>query len=282
MAVMMGPSAINKDLKLLEVGGLSHARWLTLACRILRYYISVEHPLISLATLAEFCIKVNFPNWFEIKNKHRITDGAKNFYNMVQRVLLFPNKKVTQIALKDLKRNAFFAHQENILLSMLADNDKMVRHLAFSKILSMRVKSNFSIETEFEASKDQANVTMEDKSAGEEDKSGEVSGSVRKFKMPTINENVKVYYKLVNLNLEESYELPAIRNLSNMEIERIPMQKLVLSHPCHNQAVERHIKIVTEVFASVSGFERCDGSIRQKIKSRNIVKQFNTKRQFRS
>ena len=37
----MGPSAINKDLELLEVGGLSHARWLTLAGRILRYYISV-------------------------------------------------------------------------------------------------------------------------------------------------------------------------------------------------------------------------------------------------
>ena len=63
---------------------------------------------------------------------------------MVQRVLLFPNKKVTQIALKVLKRNAFFAYQQNTLLSMLADDDKMVRHLAVSKILSIRVKSNFS------------------------------------------------------------------------------------------------------------------------------------------
>ena len=62
---------------------------------------------------------------------------------MVQRVLLYPNKKVTQIALKILKRNAFFAHQENILLSMLADDDKMVRHLAVSSILSMRIKSQF-------------------------------------------------------------------------------------------------------------------------------------------
>ena len=114
MAVMMSPSAINKDLELLEVGGLSHARRLTLACCILRYYISVEHPSISLATLAEFCIKVYFSNWFEIKNKHRITDGAKDFYIMVQRVLLFSHKKVTQIALKVLKRNTFFAHQENI------------------------------------------------------------------------------------------------------------------------------------------------------------------------
>ena len=110
----MSPSAINKDLELLEVGGLSHARRLTLACRILQYYISVEYPSISLATLAEFCIKVYFPNWFEIKNKHRITDGAKDFYIMVQRALLFSHKKVRQIALKVLKPNAFFAHQENI------------------------------------------------------------------------------------------------------------------------------------------------------------------------
>ena len=62
MAAMMDLSAINKDLEILEVGGLSHARWLTLTCRILQQYISVEHPSISLATLAEFCIKVYFPN----------------------------------------------------------------------------------------------------------------------------------------------------------------------------------------------------------------------------
>ena len=68
---------------------------------------------------------------------------TKDFYVMVQRVLLFPNKKVIQIALKVLKRNVFFAHQENIILSMLADDDKIVRHLAVSKILSMRVKSQF-------------------------------------------------------------------------------------------------------------------------------------------
>ena len=37
-------------------------------------------------------------------------------------------------------------------------------------------------------------VTMEDKSAGEEDKSGKVSGSAIKFKTPTINENAKAYY----------------------------------------------------------------------------------------
>ena len=90
---MMGPSAINKNLELLDVGGLSHARWLTLACRILQYYISVEHPSISLATLAEFCIKVYFPNWIEIKNKHRITDGQKIFTTWFKEFCYSPIKK---------------------------------------------------------------------------------------------------------------------------------------------------------------------------------------------
>ena len=126
---------------------------MTLACLIFQYYIFVEQPSISLATQDKFCIKLYFSNWFEIKNKRRIADGAKNFYNMVPKALLFPNKKVIQIASKFLKRNAVFAHQGNIFLCMLADDNKMVCHLEVNEILSIRVKSNFSIETKFEASK---------------------------------------------------------------------------------------------------------------------------------
>ena len=77
MALMMSPSAINKDLELLEVGGLSHARWLTLACRILQYYISVEHPSISLATLAEFALKYTFQTGLKLKISSELQMGKK-------------------------------------------------------------------------------------------------------------------------------------------------------------------------------------------------------------
>ena len=53
-----------------------------------------------------------------------------------------------------------------------------------------------------------------------------------------------------------------------------------LDHPCHNQAVERHVKAVTEVSGQVVGYERRDGLIRQKLKSRMIIKKFDTKQQF--
>ena len=54
----------------------------------------------------------------------------------------------------------------------------------------------------------------------------------------------------------------------------------MLHHPCHNQSVERHVKLVTEASAQVEGFARRDGIIRQKIKSRKLLKTFNTKMQF--
>ena len=84
LAIMTGD--LKADLALLEVGPLCHARWLTLACRILRYYASVKNPSWQLRALAEFCIKVYFPSWFDIKRNKTITSGAKNFFNTTQRL----------------------------------------------------------------------------------------------------------------------------------------------------------------------------------------------------
>jgi len=35
---------------------------------------------------------------------------------------------------------------------------------------------------------------------------------------------------------------------------------LVLQHPCHNQAVERHVKLVTEAASVVTRYKKRDGS----------------------
>ena len=44
--------------------------------------------------------------------------------------------------------------------------------------------------------------------------------------------------------------------------------------------LERHVKAVTEASARVTGFERTDGLIRQKLKSRALMQFFNTKQDF--
>ena len=48
----------------------------------------------------------------------------------------FPNKIIQDVAVAVLQQNAYFAHHENILLAMMADNDHNVRLLAVNKILS--------------------------------------------------------------------------------------------------------------------------------------------------
>ena len=50
--------------------------------------------------------------------------------------------------------------------------------------------------------------------------------------------------------------------------------------PCHTQATERCIRLVTEASAKVSGQTARDGFIRAGIASRQIMKTFNTKSEF--
>jgi len=47
--------AIEDDLVYLEVGSIVHSRWLTLGCRILRYYVSLDEPSPTLKLLVHFC-----------------------------------------------------------------------------------------------------------------------------------------------------------------------------------------------------------------------------------
>ena len=131
-AIMLG--SVDANLEFLEVGGLGHSCWLTLGCRILRFYVAQEKPTSNLSTLAEFLIKV-FPGWFQIKF-NKITDGPKNYLNILRQVMGFPNKIIQEIAVAVLQRNAYFAHHENILLVMLADNDHNVLFLQSTKYLA--------------------------------------------------------------------------------------------------------------------------------------------------
>ena len=168
-AVMLG--SVDANLEFLEVGELNHSRWLTLGCRILRFNVAQEKPTSNLNTLAKFLITVYFPCWFQIKFNNKVTEGPKNYLNILTQVMGFSNKIIQDIAVAVLQRNAYFAHHENILLAMLADNDHNVRLLAVNKILTVRVSK-----------KNLDNVVSDE----------EVD--VRKFIMPIINTNAKIYY----------------------------------------------------------------------------------------
>ena len=89
-AVMLG--SVDANLEFLEVGRLNHSRWLTLGCRILRFYVAQEKPTSNLSPLAEFLMKVYFLRWFQIKFNNKITDGPKNYLNILTLLMEFSNK----------------------------------------------------------------------------------------------------------------------------------------------------------------------------------------------
>ena len=77
---------------------------------------------------------VNVPVWFNIKKNSSFIEVAKHFFEMMHLTQTMP-EMTRAIANKVLQRNCFFAHQENILVSMITDNDRYIRKLGWRRIL---------------------------------------------------------------------------------------------------------------------------------------------------
>lgn len=224
---------ISLSLSQRDPGKLNHSRWLTTANRILRLYVSIEHPTHNLKVLAEYVMKVYASMWFKIKSQPWCQYGSVHFYNIVtkSRFLTEDFKKVIDLT---LQRNAYYAHPENILLAMLADDRKHVRELGLKRILKLRQEN-------------------------------EAPNNIREFRTPKLN------FEAVSLS---NYEIQSL-------ILDVPRYSDLFNFPCHSQAVERCVKIVTEASGAVCGTEARDGFIRARIASRVSLPRFETKSQYK-
>ena len=97
--MIVGDVDRDMDMEFLEVGPLYHARWLTLACQILRVYVSEVKPLKNLAIIAAFCINMYFFSWFEIKLHNSISEGSRNYHAVLDRVMKFTDGAARSAAL---------------------------------------------------------------------------------------------------------------------------------------------------------------------------------------
>lgn len=79
-------------------------------------------------------------------------------------------------------------------------------------------------------------------------------------------------------------EPPAFRNITDATLEDAIRTKSLFEipkFPCHTQAVERSIKLVTEASSSVSGSGRRDGFIKAKLESQILMPAFETKKDYK-
>ena len=107
------------------------------------------------------------------------------------------------------------------------------------------------------------------------------STSIRKFVIPKFIFKANDYTELFDWKTAKFLEPPLTMKLSVDEIRGFILTLLeLLRYPCHTQAVERGIKVVSEAASAVIGEEARDGLIRQKLLSRMDSGQCHTKASF--
>ena len=301
--------SLEEDFECREPGALCHSRWLTLANRILLLYITSRNPSKALRRLAFIVIQFFAPSWFWIKSHPLSKDGPKNLLKMIEfsRKL---NKEEQLVAQKVIQRNGFYAHPENVLKAMLTDEDASIRQRAVEKILTLRMGSKEGKEEEEgeeEVGEEEGGEEEREEEQEEEDEDMEEEGkdddeqdtfkstlplvseerqamekaSIRKFVVPKINMNAKNYPDLFDWSMTKFSEPPLTTHLSDDEIKEFlnaPFSPPDI--PCHTQAVERGIRVITEAASSVIGQDSRDGFIRQKLKSRKDVGSCDSKKDF--
>ena len=134
---------------------------------------------------------------------------------------------------------------------MLTDADDNLRRVAVNKVQAVcGTRPRFDIE----------NIGLEEdilcRNVTDNQTNGNVmeNPSVRKFLLPLLNSKAKSFQKMVNLNEQGLQEQPALRNLTDIQLKAHRTFPLKMYNSCHNQAVEQHIKAVTEGSMQATGF----------------------------
>jgi len=140
-----------------------------------------------------------------------------------------------------IQRNSQLAHLENLLLSMMTDDRPHIRELAFRRILKARDQPKRK--------------------------------GVRQFTVPPMNFDCTDYTAMIDwttVRVNEPLVTISISDDDLREFIREPTTPVVTfdRYPCHTQAVERCIKLVTEASQSVCGKNRRDGFVRTRLESR--------------
>ncbi|KAG5881012.1 hypothetical protein JTB14_015099 [Gonioctena quinquepunctata] len=236
---------VDEKLSKRSPGIIVHSRWLRTANRILRLYVPTAEPSENLVVLVTFISKVYGPMWFIIETKPSCLQEALNVWKTIQLSRYLPKKDVIDpIILR------YFAHPENIPLGMLGNTRQHIRELAVHQISKAR--------------------------------SSNIQQSLRQFQVPnSLNINASSYMDLIDWSTLVITELlsPMVLPVEVfIEIVKNPDTSMIFSeiksYPCHTQAVERAVKIVTEASATVCGNENRDGVIGAKLESREMMPSF--------
>ena len=124
------------DLSIRNLKLVSYSRRLTTGNRILRLYVAVDHPTEELSHLVTYVMKVFSPVWFTIKSKPSCKNGARHVFQLISKST-YLTKDLKNILNPVILRNSFFTDCENLLISIITDDQKYTRELGIRRILKV-------------------------------------------------------------------------------------------------------------------------------------------------
>lgn len=202
------------------IGKMHNARWITTASRILRLWLSNHNldndSLEVLRWLVTYVVQVFVPVMIDIKTKPKCSFGSIHYHAIASRSRVLP-PKMRDTVLKVLKTNFFWAHPENILISMFDDPSMKSESI---KIITEIRQKNLNYQA---YSRKSLNNNL-----------------IRYFKRPNfINFDAEYYYQLIDFTKESLTEPPLTMNynLNHLQIPKIP---------CHAQKTENLVGAVSK------------------------------------
>ena len=161
---VLNPSGGDLALRFANPGALHNARWVTLANRVLRLYVSQVEPDEVLVALVTYVVRIYVPSWIDVIVNGSALDAPKVFQRMLSNYDSLvkegffrteleydhpdDSKKkkdkrrlVSELFLMErcINQNAFFAHCEPVLVAMLCDAESLAnREKAYETIVLIR------------------------------------------------------------------------------------------------------------------------------------------------
>ena len=208
------------------------------------------HHVEVLRQLATWVAQVYLPMYFSIKVQHHITYGARHLLTLL-RLWRQQDPAVQDATEHYIRIEAWWAHPEPLLLSMLSSDDVNDRKFAIDKILSIREGAT------------------------------EGSTCVRYYDVPkSLNMKATSCRDLIEWPKEQITEPVFTAPLSSSELRSLENAPLCPpKYSVHTQSCERAVKCVTEAAKEVCGWERRHRLILTRCKHRKTMPVLKTKKQ---
>lgn len=243
---------IDESLAQAQLGSLMDVRWTVYANRFLRLYMSTSHPTFALIQVVKFIQKVYVPMLFWVKCYPNWVLGPQHLYRMLSYSRSLQREQFYIIKEKILN-NSYFLHSENILLSMIADENKSIRRRAYDAIISLREHNAENEPVRAYIKPTSINFDYED-NLNNFEKYSDLIDWRNEIHEPPFTKKLTIEQLHFYMNSDCAINIPAL--------------------PLHAQATEFNVQLVKNIVTKYAGHDTQEKRIQTKIVARGLNTDF--------